>query len=112
MDPRDKPGDDDNEERQTHDAVLAIPESIVGFKKYSPALSTTSAFLNPIFAPEEEPPVQCSHPVGGEGVGSTFLDDGGLWSSDEARATESPGVLAEVDGWPLLARRALMDADC
>ncbi len=51
-------------------------------------------------------------PVGGEGVGSTFLDDGGLWSSDEARATESPGVLAEVDGWPLLARRALMEADC
>ncbi len=49
---------------------------------------------------------QSVQPVGGEGVGSTFLDDGGLWSSDEARATESPGVLAEVDGWPLLARRA------
>ena len=65
--------------------------------------------LNP---PELKPMGHSVQPVGGEGVGSTFLDGGGLWSSDEARAKESTGVLAEVDGWPLLARRALMDADC
>ena len=41
----------------------------------------------------KNPPYNPAHPVEGEGVGSTFLDDGGLWSSDEARAEESPGVL-------------------
>ena len=34
-------------------------------------------------------------------------DVGGLWSSDEARGKDTPGVLAEVDGWPAPARRAL-----
>jgi hypothetical protein len=34
-------------------------------------------------------------------------DVGGLWSSDEARGTDTPGVLAGVDGWLLFARRAL-----
>jgi hypothetical protein len=102
----------DREETGGHDAVLAIPESIVGFSELNPVTLTPSAFLDPIFPPEEQPPLQCFIPSDGEGVGSTFLDDGGLWSSDEARATESAGVLAEVDGWPLLARRALMDVDC
>ena len=37
------------------------------------------------------------------------LDVGGLWSSDEARAEESPGVLREVDGWPPFARRAPLE---
>jgi hypothetical protein len=46
------------------------------------------------------------HPVGGEGVGSTLLDVGGLWSSDEARGTQTSGVLEDVDGWRLPARRA------
>jgi hypothetical protein len=45
-----------------------------------------------------------SHPVGGEGVGSTLLDVGGLWSSDEARGTQTPGVLAaSMDDVRLLA---------
>ena len=34
-------------------------------------------------------------------------DVGGLWSSDEARGKDTSGVLAEVDGWPAPARRAL-----
>ena len=34
-------------------------------------------------------------------------DVGGLWSSDEARGMDTPGVLAQVDGWPAPARRAL-----
>ena len=34
-------------------------------------------------------------------------DVGGLWSSDEARGMDTPGVLMEVDGWPPFARRAL-----
>jgi hypothetical protein len=55
--------------------------------------------------PAHNPP----HPVGGEGVGSTFLDVGGLWSSDEARAKDSPGVLAGVDGWRPPARRGLQE---
>src|SRR5690606_29505799 len=54
-------------------------------------------------------PYNPGHPVGGEGVGSSALDDGGLWSSDEARAEESPGVLEDVDGWRPLARRAPWD---
>ena len=36
-------------------------------------------------------------------------DVGGLWSSDEARGMDTPGVLAEVDGWPAPARRAPME---
>ena len=38
------------------------------------------------------------HPVDGEGVGSTLLDDGGLWPSDEACAMESAGVLVGQGG--------------
>ena len=34
-------------------------------------------------------------------------DVGGLWSSDEARGKDTSGVLAQVDGWPAPARRAL-----
>ena len=50
-----------------------------------------------------------SHPVGGEGVGSTLLDGGGLWSSDEARGKDTAGDLEDVDGWRPPARRALLD---
>src|SRR6478672_2252587 len=48
-----------------------------------------------------------SHPVCGEGVGSTLLDVGGLWSSDEARGMQTSGALEDVDGWRPPARRAL-----
>ena len=53
------------------------------------------------------------HPVGGEGVGSTFLDDGGLWPSEEARGKETSGVLVgwRVDSIRLLAARC-WTADC
>jgi hypothetical protein len=53
-----------------------------------------------------EPASQYAYPVDGEGVGSTFLDDGGLWPSDEARGKETSGVLEGRDGSCPLARRA------
>jgi len=36
-------------------------------------------------------------------------DVGGLWSSDEARGMDTSGVLADVDGWRLPARRGPME---
>ena len=48
-------------------------------------------------------------PSVGRASDPTFLDVGGLWSSDEARAKESSGVLEGRDGSCPLARRALLE---
>ena len=60
--------------------------------------------------PPSHPAYTPPHPVDGEGVGSTLLDGGGLWSSDEARAEESPGGLEGGDGSRPPARRALLES--
>ena len=57
-------------------------------------------------AGESRPLTLRAIPSAGRASDPTFLDDGGLWSSDEARAEESPGVLEGRDGSCPLARRA------
>jgi hypothetical protein len=94
------------------DAVLTIRESIAGH-----AGSISSAINDMTCCPNQSTgragfrAHTVSHPVDGEGVGSTFLDDGGLWSSDEARAEESLGGprRRSMDGLRLLAARLRME---
>ena len=95
----------------TKEAIAALQVNLPPSLRFRP----TRCFPSP------SPVRQRPEPDGGRGgssIGATrrwggrrihVLDGGGPWSSDEARAMESPGVLAEVDGWPLLARRALLD---
>src|SRR5690606_33996436 len=77
--------------------------------KTPPPFQTHGNFSSRFVRLRRAAPYNPGHPVGGEGVGSSALDDGGLWSSDEARAEESPGVLEGRDGSCPLARRAPWD---
>ena len=83
-------------------------ESIVGFRRKCPAFPTPSSFPKLYSWRRARRPYHAVHPVGGEGVGSTFLDVGGLWSSDEARGRLRRGSLrTSMDGVRLLAARFL-----
>ena len=81
---------------------LGTPRS----RSQPPVSASLSRTGSVIFTPVLSARAYFAHPVGGEGVGSTFLDGGGLWSSDEARRRDTSGVLEDVDGWRPPARHA------